>query len=57
VPGQYDRAFAALASAIQDAVGNTFPVEIVANQTFRPRVGAFEVDLVFAAKVSLISHI
>ena len=48
---RYDKAFAALSSAIQDAIGNTFPVEIVSNPNFRPRVGAFEVDLIFAAKV------
>ena len=60
VPGQYDKAFATLSSAIQDAIGNTFPVEIVSNPNFRPRVGAFEVELIFAAKVphpSPIGHL
>jgi hypothetical protein len=55
VPGQYDKAFATLSSAIQDAIGNTFPVEIVSNPNFRPRVGAFEVELIFAAKVHHIT--
>jgi hypothetical protein len=51
VPGQYDKAFAALSAAVHEAIGDVFPVEILSNPNFRPRVGAFEVDLIFAAKV------
>jgi hypothetical protein len=51
IPGQYDKAFAALSSAVEDAIGDIFPVEIISNPNFRPRVGAFEVDLIFSAKV------
>ena len=51
MPGQYDKAFATLSAAIHDAIGDVFPLEVLSNPNFRPRVGAFEVDLIFAAKV------
>ena len=51
--GRYDKAFASLSTAIQEAIGDTFPVEVISNPSHRPRVGAFEVDLIFATKVLL----
>jgi hypothetical protein len=51
VAGQYDRAFASLSSAIIGAIGDSFPVDVISNPDYRPRVGAFEVDLIFSNKV------